>query len=199
MATAVGSSSSVMELLPYTITIDDKSMDAIKQPPDTEAGVNGRDVLLGEEEEMFASLDAMQRKQEQREDAIEALICGTLYKTYTDYLRQSRPNHVVISDAGEHKCTPRCHLVELKGTAWRVGRNQGKVTRLHVCLDEFGCCAPQALQPELHAGVYKKIERKVFVCSTTNRCHICTPALCDADKVDTDTYVSCSLTDSLWV
>ena len=136
------------------------------------------------------SYDAFEivRQEKQTENKILMdMIHGRMFSVYRDYMRQCVKQHIVVTNDGGHVCTARCELVELFGRVYAI---PGSKNRVHVCIKNVPCDAP----PQMHQTLLKEVNGTVYVCSASERVHICTPEACDAKRVHTTNYICCELT-----
>ena len=141
-------------------------------------------------EDEFAGCEYSKQKLQDCNAQRELLYCGTAFQTYTQNLNTNSTCGVTICDNGTHQCTSKCHLAEIKFSVYKLPFAK---SRVHVCTHGLPCSAP----PAFHKHCMGVHARKLFVCLSSNKCHICTPELCDAARVTVDAYTCCSLTGNV--
>lgn len=113
------------------------------------------------------------------------LLCGTAHQMFCQ--QQKLSSNVVICDSGTHTCNETCSLLQVEFSVHQVA---GAPNRVHVCLGVTNCTAPASC----HAKTSEVVTGCLFVCSTSNVCHICTAEECTAERVTKDSYSCCVLT-----
>lgn len=144
-----------------------------------------------QQDELFSVFDACDSAKQKEKEEHLALYCGTASCILKSHLRLKCPNRVVVTSNGEHTCTASCALQPVEVKVYRVGTVQDR--RVHVCVKGVCCLAPAAF----HQTLLCTIERKLFLCPISNETHLCIPNVCNAAKVDDQSFVCCSLTGNV--
>lgn len=164
----------------HSICVSEKTLSAI---------IDGKNALPAS-----ASLEEVMKSTECKEEELKharfLLICGTAHKLFTSLRAKTSSNQVLIHDSGTHTCDATCDMKQVDFSMFTL---PGNPERVHVCLGAGLCFAPA----ECHCHKIETVKGCLFVCATSNACHICTDKDCDAVQITTDSYVCCSLTGNV--